>query len=324
MMKRWLCMCVCLSLLLAGCQARPAASDELREVTLNLTYIPNIQFSPFYVAIEKGYFQEEGLSVRLNYGNEADFIALLGSGSEQFMIGSGEQVLLGRSQGLPVVSILEWYRDYPVGVASLKTADIQSPSDLRGKVIGLPGLYGANYIGFEALAGYAGLSESDYSLHSIGFTQSEALVSGQVDAAVIYLANEPILLEAQGYELNVLRVADYLALVGNCLLTNEETIGEDPELVHAMTRAVQRGIADVVAHPDEAFEISKKYVENLAESDPEVQQAVLAASIALWNTEGANPDSLTRWSNMQDLLLRLGLMAEPIEIGEAFTHEFLD
>lgn len=69
----------------------------------------------------------------------------------------------------------EWYKDYPVGVVSLSSSQIIQPEDLRGKVIGLPGLYGANYIGFEALAAYAGMTDADYELRSIGFTQVEAL-----------------------------------------------------------------------------------------------------------------------------------------------------
>lgn len=219
-MKRMIFLGLVLCLALTACI--PATPEPaLTKVTLNLTYIPNVQFAPFYVAIEKGYFAKYGLEVSLAYGNEADMVALVGSDNQQFMIASGEQVLLSRAQGLPVISVREWYKDYPVGVASLKTSQIIEPSDFRGKVIGLPGLYGANYIGFEALAAHAGLTDADYELRSIGFTQVEALVTEQVDAVVVYLANEPVQLRARGYEIDLLRVADYLSLVGNCLVTTK-------------------------------------------------------------------------------------------------------
>ena len=248
-------------------------------------------------------------------------VALVGSDNQQFMIASGEQVLLSRAQGLPVISVREWYKDYPVGVASLKTSQISQPTDLRGKVIGLPGLYGANYIGFEALAAHAGLTDADYELRSIGFTQVEALVTEQVDAVVVYLANEPVQLRARGYEIDVLRVADALSLVGNCLVTNEKSLSERPELVQGMVSAMNEALA-AGRRPEMAYEVSRKYVENLPEDDP-IQKQVLLESIKLWQLETDPADvEVTRWENMQTVLLDLGLMKKQIEAREAFSDAF--
>jgi NitT/TauT family transport system substrate-binding protein len=325
-MKRPLFLLIILAILaLSACQSgsSPTANAQLREITINLTYIPNVQFAPFYVAIEKGYFAEEGLHVTLNYGNEADLIALVGSGNQQFMVASGEQVLMARAQGLPVVAVFPWYKDYPVGVVSLKEKNIQTPQDLKGKVIGLPGLYGANYIGFEALANYAGLSDTDYTLASIGFTQVEALMSETVDAAVIYLPNEPSQLRAMGYEINLIAVSDYLDLVGNSLVTNEETIANNPDLVRSVVRAFYRGVKTAAENPEEAYAICAKYVENLTEADQGVQQAVLAESIKLWETDPKPGSQQERWENMQQVLLQLGLMSQPVDVQGAYSDAFL-
>ena len=323
-MKRLTLVIILTALLLTACTGgKPAPNGSLRAITLNLTYIPNVQFAPFYVGIENGYFADAGLNVTLNYGNEADLIALVGSGNQQFMIASGEQVLMGRAQGLPVVTVYNWYQQFPVGIVSLAEKNISTPIDLKGKTIGLPGLYGANYIGFEAFAQNEGLQDSDYTLQSIGFTQVESLVGGIVDAAVIYLANEPSQLRAMGYEINTLRVADSIDLIGNGLVTNESTIKEDPELVRAVLGALLKGIQFTAENPDETYRICAKYVDNLAEADEAVQKQVLAESIKLWDVYPTNENHSVRWENMQSVLLKLGLMSQSVDLKGVYDDSFL-
>jgi NitT/TauT family transport system substrate-binding protein len=240
------------------------------------------------------------------------------------MIASGEQVLLSREQGLPVVSVANWYKDYPVGVAALKHSRMSQPSDLVGKEIGLPGLYGANYIGMEALAAQTGLEANDYKLVSIGFTQVESLVTGTVDAVVVYLANEPVQLRARGYDINVIAVQDYIELVGNCLVTNETSVKNNPELVQKMVRAFRKGLEYTAAHPDEAWTISQKYVDNLTEEVAPIQKEVLKESISHWQIiPETREEQNKRWTNMMNVLIDIGLMKKELNIEDAYTDEFL-
>ena len=320
----WGGILIIISVILFGCQGtqKPSA-DTVVPTRLTMGYIPNIQFAPVYVAMEKGYFSQAGFEVELEYGNEADAVALVGAGEQTFAIASGEQVLLARAQGLPVTYVAAWYQEFPVGVVSMSEQQIKVPENLSGERIGIPGLYGASYIGFKALLNAGGLRESDVDLLSIGFNQVESLVTEQVDAAVIYLANEPVILRSQGYEVNVIRVADYLQLVANGLVTNEEAIEKEPERVRAFIGALLNGIEDTIENPDEAYAISEKYVENLAEANESVQKEVLAESIELWRTERPGFSEPAGWINMQQVLLDMGLLEESIDLNEVFTNELI-
>lgn len=326
-MKQSILITIVLLLGISSCAPlnQPAPTTAVVNETIHLPvgYIPNIQFAPLYVAIDKGYFKSSGLDVSLDYSMETDNVALVGANQIPFAVVSGEQVLLGRGQGLPVVYVMSWYQKFPVGVVSKSAEKISKPEDLKGKKIGLPGLYGASYIGLRALLSAGGLTEKDVTLDSIGYNQVEALATDQEQAAVIYIANEPIQLAHQGLNVTVLKTADYLPLVANGLITNDNTLKAKPDLVKKMVEAIMKGVQDTVANPDEAYEISTKYVENLKNADTEVQKQILAASIDLWQVDLGGKSDLTAWKNTDKILLDMGLLKESLDVNQAFTNEFL-
>lgn len=326
-MKKSLMFALLVFTLLASACAPAATAEptpaELTPVRLPVGYIPNVQFAPLYVAIEKGYYRDAGLDVNIDYSMENDNAVLTATGDLQFAVVSGEQVLLARSQQMPVVYVMAWYQQYPVGIAVKTSSGINSVADLKGKKVGLPGLYGASYIGAIAMLDAAGLKESDVTLDSIGYNQVEILMADKDDAVVIYVANEPVQLEKLGADIKVFKASDAMDLVANGIITNETTLKENPELVKALVTATLKGLEYAGQHPDEAYEICKKYVENLAEADQEVQMQVLQRSIELWQAERMGYSDPVAWENMQRILLQMGLLKSELDLSAAFNNTFI-
>jgi NitT/TauT family transport system substrate-binding protein len=329
-MPRLIITILLITLILSACSGATPANkqpqniqSQIAHIRLPMGYIPNVQYAPFYVAVENGYFRDENIAIEFDYSFETDGISLVGANNLQFTLASGEQVLLARAQGMPVVYVLGWWQNYPVAVVAKTDQNIRAPADLKGKKIGLPILGGASYIGLRALLNAANLKESDVLLDVIGYNQVEALISDQEQAVVVYANNEPIQLQAKGYTIDEIRVADFVQLASNGLVTNEQTIAENPQIVRRMVRAILRGVADVLANPNQAYDICTKYVEGLAQSDEKVQREIMFASMEFWraNVPGySNPKS---WENMQKVLLDMGLINQPLDLSKAFTNDFI-
>lgn len=318
-----------LVLLLSGCAApavsapNPQATPQPAKVTLAMGFIPNVQFTPLYVARERGYFAAEGIDLEFDYGWDTDLLKLLAAGQRQFVIGSGDQVALARANGLPVCYVFNWYRRFPVCVVSLAESGIKEPEDLLGRTVGIPVLEGASYIGWRAFQLAVGMRPDGANLQVIGYTQGPSLVEKRVDAAVCYAMNEPVQLREAGHALNVFYLDDFAHIPSNGLITNEQTIKEQPELVQAMCRALQRGIQDTIADPDAAFAITKQVVPEIGGENEALQRAVLTECIRFWEGEPIGQSDPASWSAIVDLLDRLGLLAAEVDPESAYTNRFV-
>jgi NitT/TauT family transport system substrate-binding protein len=327
-LKKLVLMLIVLTLIaLSGCSgtvsATPTAPAAPTKVTLAMGYIPNVQFAPFYVAVNKGYFAEENLEIEFDYGMETDLLNLVGTDALQFAVASGDQVILARGQGLPVVYVMTYFQRFPVAVVSLKDVPLSKPEDLIGRSVGIPGLWGASYIGWLALLDTAGIDQGDVKLESIGYTQVASLTEGQVDAAVVYAANEPVQLRQAGYETNIIYVADYMNLVSNGIITNEKTIAERPELVAGLVRAGLRGLRYTIDHPEEAFEICLEYVPEAGGENRDVQMAVLEESIKFWQSDTLGQSDGSAWEMSQDFMLQAGLAETRTDPEKMYTNDFI-
>lgn len=304
-----------------GCAKSPAGPQK---VILAMGYVPNVQFTPMYVAVDKGYFAGEGIEIEFDYGWETDLLNLLGTNKLQFAIGSGDQVVLARSQGLPVVYVMNWYRRYPVAVTALAEENIRSPQDLPGKTIGIPVLHGASYVGWRALLYATGIDPAAANLKVVGYAQVPVLLEKQAQGAVCYIMNEPVQLEQSGRQVTNILVSDYIDLISNGLITNENTIQKQPDLVQGMVSAMLKGLRYTLDHPDEAFEIAVKYIPEMKSSDMPLQKAVLERSIEVWQSERLGETTAEAWQTSVDFMKAAGFIQEKPEVGSLFTNRFVE
>lgn len=312
--------------LLMGCGGATTTPDEatpaaLTKIRLPMGYIPDPQYSPFYMAVTRGYYAEEGLEVEFDYSFETDGIALVGANELPLAIVNGEQVILARAQNLPVVYVMEWFQKYPIAIVSKAEAGIRTPQDLIGRNVGLPGFFGASYVGYVGLLTANGLTEDQVNANDIGFNQVESLLVDQSEAVVVYINNEPVQLAGQDVAINTIAVADYIDLVANGIITNEETLANNPALVEGFVRATLRGLADTLADPEAAFETSKQFVEGLEDG----RFPVLIASLELWRTDTPGQTDPASWQRTQDVLLNMGFLDAPLpDLNAAFTNEVVE
>ncbi|HEY7347860.1 MAG TPA: ABC transporter substrate-binding protein [Ktedonobacterales bacterium] len=306
------------------------ASGPPHHLTVGLTYIPDIQFAPFYVADSLGYYKDAGLSVTLRHHAFAeDEFGAVSTGKEDAVFGGGDEMLQARDHNIPLVYVANVYAKYPVALIVPADSPIQTAADLRGHTIGTPGPYGETYFGLLALLQSAGLSKSDVTIQNIGFTQQAALLGHKVDAVMGYVNNEPIHFQQANFAVRTLSLADVvsqLPLVSNGLGALQSELDAHGDDIKALVAATLRGVEYTVAHPQQALDISKKQVPGL--SDPKnaaTALAVLQATLPLWESSGtrAGYNDPKTWQAMASFMPAYGLLSGSPDVSKAYSNAYL-
>lgn len=320
------------SLTLAACGTSTAGAAKLTPLTIGLTYFPDIQFAPFYVADAKGYYKDAGLSVNFHHGIENNEFGLLAAGHEDAIFAGGDEALEARAHsGLPLVDVATMFQKYPVSIIVPADSPIQTAADLRGRTIGVPGPFGETYTGFLALLHSAGLTTSDVHVQSIGFTQVAALVGHKVDAVVGYTNNEPVQLARRGFAIRTLDAWQAQPLVSNGLVVLESELKSHPDQVRALVKATLQGLQYTIDHPEDAVQITKAYAAshnyNLDLSTPDKQDAALAvlkATLPLWQGSGKlGANDPATWQSMAAFLQSVGLLDKAVDASQSYTNTYL-
>lgn len=318
-----LALTVALLVAACGAQSSPAGTHPF---TVGLTYIPNIQFAPFYVAKSLGYYRDAGLDVTLHHHafGDDEFGALV-TGQETAIIAGGDEILQARDKGIKVTYLAPIYTRYPVTLIVPASSNIQSAADLRGHSIGIPGPYGASYIALLAMLQGAGLKTSDVTIQNINYNQISALLGGKVDAVIGYLNNEPIAFQKHNFAVRTIPVfqPNAPAFLSNGLAAMQSEITAHPDDVKKFIAATLRGVQYVNDHPADALRLSQQFVPTLQDPAQRADAlAVLQASIPLWQNTG-QPMDATAWQAMATFMQANGLLKTTVNVADCFSNSYL-
>jgi len=304
------------------------AEGELYPLTVGLGFTPSVQFAPFYLADEAGYYRDAGLDVTIQNKIDPDMVPLIGQGSIDIGLADGTSVIPAVSQGIPITYVATIYGKFPSIVFAKASSGIKTPADLKGKRIGIPGRYGSSWIMLQALLSSAGLTPDDVEIVEYpDFGQGAAVAAGAVDAATGFTNNEPVQLELSGTPATVLRVDDIVPLPGNGLITGNATLEGKQDVLAAFVEATLHAMHDIAADPQAGLDATYKAVPELA-AKPDVQKAVLDATIDVWTgaaqqTGGFGAIDPAAWTTSIEYMTKLGLVPNPVTADQMLDTSLL-
>jgi putative hydroxymethylpyrimidine transport system substrate-binding protein len=300
-----------------------AQDSDLETVSVALDWYPNANHAGLYLAQERGYYAEEGLSPEFYTPSDpTTVLQTVGAGRDDFGISYQTDILLARAAGVPVVSALALVQTPLQGIMVLADSGITRPRDLAGKTVGYPGIPSQEAF-LATMLEDDGRTMDDVDLVNIDFNLVPGLISGQVDASLgAFWTHEPILAEQEGFPTRVLKVDDwgvppYYELV---LATGESTVAGRSELVERFLRATRRGYEDAIADPAAA-------IAALRAASPDLNISVEEAGIALlapvWTAGGVpfGTQTAERWDTYAAWMVERGLIPEDLDVSAAWRGD---
>ncbi|QLQ15172.1 MAG: ABC transporter substrate-binding protein [Micropruina sp.] len=290
--------------------------------TIGLTYIPNVQFAPFYVAETKGLFAGVGATVKLrHHGTSEGLFNAIAAGQEDFVIAGGDEMLQARASGSDLVAIAAYYHSYPVAILVKDASPITTLADLKGRKLGVPGRYGESWFGALVALKTAGLTEKDVTIVEIGYTQQAALGTGKVDAVVGFVNNDQVQFELAGTKMRAIAIADGIPpLVPIVLATTRAYLTAHPDVAAKVADAMLAGVEQVVADPAGAVTTSASYVPSLKQK---AARATLDATVKLWTTGSGGVSGkldAAQWAQMATFLHEAGITDTVVDTAPAVSN----
>jgi NitT/TauT family transport system substrate-binding protein len=313
-----------LTILLGACapspSAAPSGSGSLRPVTLLLGFQPDVQFAPFYLAQQAGYFRDAGLEVTIEYSD--DVIRLVADGQAEFGVADATDVMIGRTTGIPIRYVATLYGHFPVALIGAPAVVPAQPAGLAGLRIGTPGRFGSSWHALLGLLDAGGLTPDDVTIREYPqFNQVEGLLNGDVDLITGFVANEPLRLEAQGFATELMTVDEFAPLPGPGIVVGDDLLGSDVAVVDAMRQAVLQAQASIASDLEVGLEAAIREVPAIADNR-ETARGVLEATVEAWGSPSSGPDTEI-WATGFDTMKRLGLIDGSVPVEDMYDPRWV-
>lgn len=300
---------------------------DLRQIDVVLDWYPNAIHTFIYTAIERGYYAEEGLDVKVRFpANANDALALVAAGKADIGMYYQQDVIQAvANQGTKIKSIGAIVQSPLSVVLSLKDKNITSPSDLVGKTVG----YGGTALSESIVKGmmeYVGADASDVNLIDVGFDLMSSMTTGNVDATIGCLVNHEVpQLENEGFEVNYFMVNGYGIpnYYEEVFLANNTMIEQEPEVLEGFLRASAKGFEDFKKDPYGCLDI---LMNNQNEENFPLTQSVEEKScdtlLPLMETEDVSFLTQTEecWQENIDWMYKSGLIDQKVEVSDVMAN----
>lgn len=307
-----------------------ASAGAATNVTVGTGFMPNVQFAPYYVAQDLGYYKAEGLNVTMNYDRVPNLLNLVADGKFTFGASSGDTAVIAKAAGADVQYVAAQYQQYPVGAMWLKNGGpkLTRPADLKGLRIGISAPGSSTDYGMRALLKSAGLTRKDVKVVAVGFTETEALVNKQIDVAMTFTDNEPVMAAAIGHPVNVMKVSSYVNLASSGIVAGSKLVKAHRSEVAGFVKATMRGLKYSQQHPDAAFKIALKRLPELVKrSDIDTQRKVLSARLAYERQPKGHPygwSNPSSWPTTVNFLKGISAIRTRPSVASVFTNAFAE
>lgn len=311
-------------------EAAAGEDKELREMNVVLDWYPNAIHAFLYDAIEKGYFEEEGLDVKIRFpANDNDAIALVAAGRAEIgLFYQQDTIQAVVNQGAGIKSIGAVCQTPLNVILSLKEKNVNSPKDFVGKTVGYGGTALSEAM-VEAIMENVGEDPKSVNLQNVGFDLMSSMTTGQVDATIGCLVNHEVpQMEEEGFDVSWFQLTDYgmpnfYELV---FLANDQMIEEEPETLRAFLRACGKGFDDFQADTEGVLNI---LLGNQSEENFPLSPTVEAksAEVLLPRMETADAPFMSQteenWKENIEWMKEHKLIDRVPDVSEVMTTEFM-